>query len=191
MAGARRGRSRPRRAVPAGPRRVKLFVGISLDGFIAGPNEEVDWLFTDRDYGLAAFWKTVDAVLIGRRTYDFMVRQGERSYPGMRNYVFSRTPRRSGQRGVEFVAGDPAEFVRELRGSAGKDIWLCGGARLFAHLLRHDRVDDILLAVHPLVLGGGIALFPPDGPRTPLELVRSTPYETGLVVLEYQVRRGA
>jgi dihydrofolate reductase len=167
-------------------RRVKLFVAMSLDGFIAGPNEEIDWLFTDQDYGFAKFYKSVDTVLIGRKTYDFMLRHSEKSYKGKRNYVFSRSQKVSKHPDVKYVSQDPAKFVRSLRLSRGRDIWLVGGAGLFASLLKRSQVDDIILAVHPVVLGKGIALFPGRSNTVQLKLVSHTNYKTGLVVLHYR-----
>lgn len=164
-----------------------MFVGISLDGYIAGPHEEIDWLFTDQDYGLKAFFKTIDTVLLGRRTYDMMVRLGESSYKGMKNYVFSRKIRKGESPEVEFVSSDAAGFVRALRRSTGKDIWLVGGGELFRYLLRRGLVDDILLAVHPVVLGKGIPLFPQKKPNVRLKVRRARPYNTGLVLVEYRV----
>ncbi len=168
-------------------RRVKLFVAVSLDGFIAGPNGEVHWLFKDQDYGLRAFFETVDTVLLGRKTYDFMLRHVHKAYPGMRNVVFSRTPRRSDHPEVEWVSSDPAGFVAALRRQAGKDIWLCGGGELFAALLEAGQVDDLLLAVHPVVLGAGIPLFARRTRPVELRLERSEAFGTGLQILGYRV----
>jgi dihydrofolate reductase len=168
-------------------RRVKLFVATSLDGFIAGPNEEIDWLFTDQDYGFARFYKSVDTVLIGRKTYDFMLRHGEKSYKGKQNYVFSRSRKVSNSPDVKYVSQDPAKFVRQIRQSKGKDIWLVGGGELFAYLLNRGQVDDIILAVHPTVLGKGIALFPQRSNSVKLKLVGHRNFDTGLVVLHYRV----
>ena len=172
-------------------RRVKLFVAMSLDGFIAGPNEEIDWLFTDQDYGLSKFYKSVDTVLIGRKTYDFMLRHGKKSYKGKENYVFSRSQKVSDSPDVKYVSQGPAKFVRQIRQSKGKDIWLVGGGELFAYLLNRGQVDDIILAVHPTVLGKGIALFPQRSNPVKLKLVTHRNFDTGLVVLHYRVHSKA
>lgn len=169
-------------------RRVKLFIAMSLDGFIAGPKEEINWLFTDQDYGLARFYKSVDTVLIGRKTYDFMLRHGEKSYKGKQNYVFSRSRKVSDSPDVEYVSQAPATFVRQIRKSKGKDIWLVGGGKLFAYLLNRGQIDDIILAVHPVVLGKGILLFPGRSNNMQLKLISHKHFNTGLVILHYRVR---
>ncbi len=168
-------------------RRVKLFVATSLDGFIAGPNGEIHWLFKDQDYGLSAFFRTIDTVLIGRKTYDYMLRHVHKAYPGLRNVVFSHTDRQSEHPEVEWVSRDPAQFVAELRRAPGRDIWLCGGGELFAALLEAGQVDDLLVAVHPIVLGAGIPLFPRRTRPIELRLERSEAFGTGLQVLSYRV----
>lgn len=169
-------------------RRVVMQCAITLDGFIAGPNEEFDWCRGDPGV-MTAFFRTVDTVLIGRRTYDLMVRMGEPSYRGLRNVVFTKSPPAvSGK--TEFVTGNAAAFVRALREEKGKDIWLSGGAALFQSLLAAGVVDDISLAVHPLLLGGGIPLFASDAGRVPLTLTSAQPLKHGLVMLNYIVSAG-
>lgn len=170
-------------------RRVKLCVGTSLDGYIAGPNEEVDWLFTDRDYGMSELYSSIDTVLLGRKTYDFMRRHGHASYKPFHNYVFSRSAHTSEHPDVEWVKDDPAVFVDTLRKGQGKDIWLVGGGELFAYLLDQGQIDDIVLGLHPIILGSGITLYAAVSRSVQLELTRTEPYDTGLVILYYQVRR--
>jgi dihydrofolate reductase len=146
------------------------------------------FLFNDQDYGFAEFYKSVDTALIGRKTYDFMLRHGEKSYKCKRNYVFSHAQKVSKHPDVEYVSQDPAKFVGSLRESRGKDIWLVGCAGLFASLLKRSQVDDIILAVHPVVLGKGIALFPEQSNTVQLKLVSHKNFNTDLVVIHYRVR---
>lgn len=170
-------------------RRVIFFVATSLDGYIAGPDEEVDWLFHDQDYGFAEFLNSIDTVLMGRKTYDFMVRQGQDSYEGKRNYVFSCSDRDIDTPNVTWVTEEPAPFIRRLREEPGGDIWLVGGGRIFANLLQRGGVDELILAVHPLVLGEGIPLFPGRSLRVDLALRDAKVYDSGLVMLHYGVER--
>jgi dihydrofolate reductase len=167
-------------------RRLKLFVAVSLDGYLARQDGSVDWLFTDQDYGMRAFFSSVDTVLIGRKTHDFMVAHGMPAYPGIKNCVFTSARNRDNYGGkVEYVGADPAGFVAALKQRPGKDIWLCGGGSLATPLLAARAVDDVLLAIHPRILGEGMPLFASGLPELPLTLASHTVYETGLVALHY------
>jgi dihydrofolate reductase len=166
-------------------RKVKLSAAVSLDGYAARLDHTFDWIFTDQDYGLSELFRSVDVALIGRKTHDLMVRAGRPSYPGMANYVFSRSKTGS-EGGVEFVSSDLKSFIAGLREKAGKDIWLVGGGQLIRSFLTCGLVDEISLAVHPILLGSGIPLFPPGFPQTSLQLVQYRQYSTGLVESTYK-----
>lgn len=173
-------------------RRVRYFVAMSLDARLAGPNGEIDWLFTDGDYGSRTFFAGVDTALVGRRTYEFMLSMGQRSAPGMATYVFSRTLRQSDYPEVTVVADGAVELVRRLRGAhdgggGGKDIWLVGGGALFGTLLDAGLVDDIQVAVHPIVIGDGLPFVEGATRRAALRLRGLTRYDNGLVALDYEV----
>ena len=170
-------------------RRVKYFVAMSLDGFIAGPQGEVDWLFMDQDYGMTEFYSSIDTVLLGRKTYEFGVSHGARSYPGVTNIVFSRTLRASEYPEVTVVTADAGETIGGLRNQEGKDIWLVGGSQIFRAALRADCVDDVIVAVHPMLLGDGIPLLPTPAEMTHLELTDTTRCSSGLVTMSYSVKR--
>ena len=167
-------------------RAVKLFIACSLDGFIARKDNCVDWLFHDTDYGMSAFYKTVDTVLIGRKTYDLMVRLGLPYYKGKTNYVFSRTRTGVEGEGIHYVSSDIGEFVESLRQRKGKDIWLVGGSVLIDSFLKRHLIDEIILAVHPVILGKGIPLFRGGVAQTDLTLQKCVEYESGLVQLWYR-----
>jgi dihydrofolate reductase len=168
-------------------RRVKLFIATSLDGFIARPDGSVDWLFTDGDFGMKDFFASVDTALIGRKTYDQMVGWGmPQGYDGMTNYVFSRSRRADDGVPVRHVTGDLPGFVRTLKREPGKDIWLVGGGDLVDGFREHDLIDDVILSVHPVLLGDGIPLFPDRHQPMPLLLERCVEYERGLVQLWYR-----
>jgi dihydrofolate reductase len=171
-------------------RRVKLFVATSLDGFIARADGSVDWLYTDGDFGWTAFSASVDAALIGRKTHDQMLRWGHPAYAGMINYVFSRSRRADDGVPVTYVSGELRNFVGRLKRDAGKDIWLVGGACLVDAFREHDLIDDVILSVHPILLGDGIPLFPDRYGNMPLELERCVEYERGLVQLWYRKAGG-
>ena len=168
-------------------RRVKLFIATSLDGFIARADGGVDWLFTDGDFGMKAFFETVDTALIGRKTYDQMIAWGmPAGYEGMTNYVFSRCRRADDDVPVTHVTGDLPRFVGSLKRQEGKDLWLVGGAGLVDAFRELDLIDDVILSIHPILLGDGIPLFPDRHQPMPLVFERCVEYERGLVQLWYR-----
>ena len=186
-------------------RKVKYFVANSLDGFIARPDGAVDWLIMGgTDYGMADFFKLIDTVLLGRKTYELTTPgqgakrkrkaeskkgKGKASFGrGMRSYVFSRTLDKAAHEGVNIVSENAGGFVRSLKAEAGKDIWLMGGGELARSLLAEGVVDEIGLAVHPVLLGTGIPLFPEIGQQVDLELAGCTAHKNGVVQLTYRVK---
>jgi dihydrofolate reductase len=160
-------------------RKVKLFIASSLDGYIAREDGGIDWLFSDADYGYRQFYDSVDTVIMGRKTHELEQKLGVR-HEGKKSYVFSR--RKSGG---EFVH-DAAEFTRQLVQENGKDIWLEGGGEVVSALMDEGLVDEIILSIHPIILGTGIPLFKSKMKEAKLELINSTAYESGLVQLHYQ-----
>lgn len=170
-------------------RRVTYFVASSLDGFIADPDGGVGWLFDDDDYGFTDFLPSVDTVLLGRATYEFMLAHDVRCYDGKENYVFSSTLDAAAFPEVTVVSGGAAPFVAALKEKDGGDIWLVGGGVLFRALLEEGLVDRITVALHPTLLGRGIPILADTGGQTTLRLTGSTPYASGLVALSYEVLR--
>ncbi|HET6202916.1 MAG TPA: dihydrofolate reductase family protein [Planctomycetota bacterium] len=172
-------------------RKVVYYVATSADGFIARPDGDVAWLDRPQPsggYGMVAFYRSVDTVLLGRKTHEVGRRMGQESYAGKRNVVFSRRSRK-GSPGVEFVREDPGAFVRTLRGAAGKDIWLVGGGALAGALLDAAQVDEIVVHVVPILIGEGIPLFAPRRRSASLRLVSSRPFPDGVVRKRYSVSR--
>jgi dihydrofolate reductase len=171
-------------------RHIKYFVANSLDGFISRRDGSVDWLFMDQDYGMTEFFRSVDVTVMGRKTYDKMLElaPGEAFYPGMKNYVFSRTKPEGTRDGVEFVSAEVESWAERVRAESGKDIWLVGGGDLARHFFRKRLVNEIALAIHPRLLGDGAPLFVQPYPETELELVRCEKHATGLVQLFYRVK---
>ena len=169
-------------------RRVFYRVAVSLDGFIAGPNGEIDWIVPDPSADFAALYAGVDTVLLGRRTYELTLQPGAPPWPaGWRIYVCSRTLDAAQPAGVTVINANIAGAVADLRAESGQDIWLFGGGSLFASLLAAGLVDDIELAVMPVLLVDGVPLLAAGAPRSRLKLTRSSASPSGIVNLRYQV----
>jgi dihydrofolate reductase len=162
---------------------------MSLDGFIAGPNAEYDWIVMDPDIDFAALMGRFDTFLIGRKTFEVMRRMGDTAppTPGIRNIVFSRTLRPEDC--PQAIVSDNAErVVADLRTVPGKDIALFGGGELFRSLLSAGLVDEVSVNVIPVLLGGGVPLLPPPADRARLKLKKHRVYEkTGTVGLDYDI----
>lgn len=171
-------------------RRIIAYLATSADGFIARKDGDVGWLDRPQPpggYGMAAFLKSVDTVVFGRKTWDVGRRLGQPSVPGKANYVFTRRPPRQRPDGIQFVQGDVAAFATELRRQKGKDVWLMGGAELFAAFLDAGQLDALVLHVVPVLIGEGIPLLSPARREVPLALVGTRRYSDGLVRLEYSL----
>jgi dihydrofolate reductase len=171
-------------------RRLRYQVAMSLDGYIAGPHGEVDWIVGDPDIDFAALFAQFDTAVMGRKTFLATRQAGGGTPPGLDVVVFSRTLRPAEYPGVAIVDDDPAETVRALKARPGKDIWLFGGGELFRTLLAAGLVDTVEPAVIPVLLGGGIPLLPSPAAGARLALTRQHRFPTsGIVLLEYTVRR--
>jgi dihydrofolate reductase len=171
-------------------RRIRYQVATSLDGYIAGPKGEADWIFTDPEIDFRALYAQFDAILIGRRTFEGMARGKKKpgAMPGMKTLVFSRTLRPRDYPKITIVAEKAEETLAALRAEPGKDIWLFGGGLLFRSLLDAGQVDTVEVAVIPVLLGGGIPLLPPPARQAKLQLTGHKIYQTGIVLLEYAVK---
>ena len=170
-------------------RRIRYQVATSLDGYIAGPKGEADWIIMDPDIDFRAHFAQFDTCLIGRRTFEGMARGKKKpgAMPGMKTFVFSRTLRQRDYPKVTIVADNAEETLTALRAESGKDIWLFGGGMLFRSLLDAGLVDTVEVAVIPVLLGGGTPLLPPLARQTKLKLTGHRVYKTGIVSLEYAV----
>jgi dihydrofolate reductase len=169
-------------------RKVVYSVAMSLDGYVAGPNGEADWIPMDPEFDFSALFARFDTLLIGRKTYEqAKAMGGGPAMPGVTSIVASRTLKPEDCRGATLIGDGLIEHVRALRAESGKDIWLFGGGNLFRSLLDAGLVDEVGVAVVPVLLGGGITLLSP-GNRAKLRLTGSKCYnKTGTVALEYAV----
>lgn len=175
-------------------RKVILGLAVSLDGYIEGPNGEFDWCFTDQDYGMNEFFSRVDAVFMGRKSYELaqqMSADGQDipGMPKMTEYVFSNTLTKA-KEVIIIIKDNIEDEVQRIKNSEGKDIWLFGGALLTSSLMNAGLVDELWLSVHPVLLGSGKPLFSGITKRINLALTDSKTYDTGLVSLKYILKGG-
>jgi dihydrofolate reductase len=171
-------------------RRVRYAVATSLDGYIAGPKGEADWIIMDPEIDFGALFEQFDTFLLGRRTFEAMGPAGQGVSPGTKTFVFSRTLRQQDYPRVTIVAEKAEETVAALRAEPGKDIWLFGGGSLFRSLNDAGLVDTVEVAIMPVLLGGGIPLLLPSAKQTRLKLTSQKVYsKTGIVSLEYSTRQ--
>jgi dihydrofolate reductase len=168
-------------------RRVRYSVVMSLDGYIAGPQGEADWITIDPEVDFTAIFSQFDTLLVGRRTFDAMVTAGRVSMPGMKTIVFSRTLRQEDHPEVAIVMDGQQETLAALKAVPGKDIWLFGGGSLFRSLAEDGLVDTVEVGIVPILLGAGVPLLPSLQKRIKLSLTAHTVHRTGRVYLEYAI----
>ncbi len=170
-------------------RRVRFSVAMSLDGFIAGPAGESDWIVMDPDIDFGALMGAFDTILLGRITYEATRGHAGGGMPGMSTVVFSNTLRQVDCPGI-VVSSDPGQTLSTIRKQDGKDIWLFGGGKLFHSLLELELVDSVEVSVIPVLLGGGLPLLPHPSKYGKLQLTNHRVYpKTGTVALEYVPKR--
>ena len=169
-------------------RQLRYSVAASLDGYIAGPNGEFDWIIVDPEIDFAAMYAGFGGLVMGRRSYEVFVATGGAVGPALPTYVYSRSLPPGGRDGVTFAA-DAASHVSELKKVDGKPLWLWGGGELFRELAQAGLVDGVDVAVIPILLGGGTPILPTPVPRMSLQLRSHRLYAaTGTLFLEYDVR---
>ncbi len=174
-------------------RRIVLQVAVSLDGYIEGPQGEYDWCFMDQDYGMSDFTKTIDTIFMGRKTYELMKDMPINpddpmmaAWAHISTFVFSNSPGIGvDETKYNWVTGDTIAWIKEYKQNEGKDIWLFGGALFTAFLIQNHLVDELQLAVHPVLLGGGKSFIQHIDHRLSLKLIDTKVYNTGLVMMKY------
>jgi dihydrofolate reductase len=180
-------------------RRIVVYIATSADGFIARPDGDVEWLNRmprGQDYGIGAFYKTIDTILWGRKTYDWLLayfkRRGKTKGlfdAKVANYVFSRKPPKRVAPGAQFVSEPVKRFAKRLRATPGKNIWMMGGGGLIASFLDAGEIDEFDIHVMPVLIGKGIPLVAPRHRDVPLRLRACRKYPDGVVRLRYEVVR--
>ena len=174
-------------------RRVVLYIAMSLDGFIAGPNDDMSFLSLveqpGEDYGYARFVETVDTVILGRRTYDWVMTQvDEFPHANKVSYVITKTAKENIGT-THFYSGDLKELVAKLKNDEGKNIFVDGGSQIVHELLKDNLIDEIIISVIPVLLGNGIRLFQTGSIYQKLEHVSTEQYKSGLTQLHYMCKR--
>jgi len=173
-------------------RKVTFGGANSLDNYFARKDDSVDWLRWSNEAAsvMKDFWKTIDTVVMGRRTYEVALRMGAGggAYPGVKNYVFSRTMKQKPGSNVEIISEDAAEFVRKLKSQKGKDICVMGGGLLAKSLLEANLIDEIGFNIHPVLLGSGIPLFHEMNHQIDLELIDFKAFRNGTLLVSYRVK---
>ena len=180
-------------------RKIIVYIATSADGYIARPDGDVEWLNRRPrtvDYGMREFYPTVDTILWGRKTYEWLLNYHKKKGKTkglfdakLANYVFSRTPPKRAASGAEFVTESVKAFARRLRTTPGKHIWMMGGGGLIASFLDAGEIDEFDIHVIPVFIGEGIPLVAPRHRDVPLHLRSSKKYLDGVVRLRYQVTR--
>ncbi|OJW80215.1 MAG: dihydrofolate reductase [Bacteroidetes bacterium 46-16] len=173
-------------------KKVILYIAMSLDGYIARENNELDFLkIVERageDYGYYDFIKNIDTVVMGRKTYDMVLDFGiPFPHKDKKCYVLTRSKSGSDEN-VTFYNGALDKLISELRRKEGKDIFIDGGAETVNELLQLKLIDKLIISVIPVLLGNGIKLFNGGRPEQKLELLRSSTFSSGLVQLWYEVK---
>lgn len=168
-----------------------MFIATSLDGYITGENESLEWLFQvegEGDNGIGEFYDTVDTILMGRKTYDWIIQYEKGAFPyrGKECYVFTRSAKADTEY-VSFVNESPAQLVNKLKSKEGKVIWLVGGGELLHDFLKENLVDELIMTVAPVILGSGTPLFGKGGVESRLALKRVRQFNQ-FVELSYEVK---
>ncbi|UPK69080.1 dihydrofolate reductase family protein [Chitinophaga filiformis] len=176
-------------------RKISLFIATSLDGYIAKPNDDLSFLKLvekeGEDYGYREFTDTIDTLIIGRRTYDYVLKEiGPSHYDNGQRDVYVITKNKRPQLGrTTFYTGSLTELVDRLKSESGKNIYCDGGAEVINELLKSDLIDEFIISIVPVLLGNGIRLFQDGRPEQTLEFITAKTFETGLIQLHYKRKK--
>ena len=167
-------------------KKIVLYIACSLDGYIARKTGDVDWLFTDQDYGYSEFYKTIGTIIMGNTTYKQVLSFGDFPYKNTDCFVFSRSQNETRDENVVFVDDDVRHFVENLTLKNNKKIWLLGGGMMINEFLTYDLIDEFIISIQPILLGKGIPLFKENFNEKQLKLLDIKSYDSGLVQVHYQ-----
>ena len=175
------------------PRKVIVEIAVTADGYIARRDGDVSWLDRPQpkgQYGMVAFFNSIDTILWGRKTYTKGIEMGMKAggfSPKVRNYVFSRDTAGPLLQGFELVGEPIRKFMRRLRSRPGKDIWMMGGGEIIGSFLDEQEIDEFSIKVIPILIGDGIPLIKPQHRSIPLKLLSTKKFSDGVVQLHYRV----
>jgi len=171
-------------------RKVILYIATSLDGYIAKPNDDLSFLSivekAGEDYGYSEFIKSVDTVILGRKTYDWVMTQvAEFPHADKKTYVITRSQRQAIGK-TQFYSGNLKNLILKLKEEPGKDIFIDGGAEIVNELLKENLIDEFIISLIPILVGNGVRLFKDDRPEQQLNLISTKQFEKGLTQLHYK-----
>lgn len=171
-------------------RKVSFGGANSLDNYIARKDGAYDWILWSKEAAayMKEYWRTIDTMVMGRKTYEVARGNGSAGYSGIKTYVFSRTLKEIPDKGVELIKEDVAKFVRKLKKQQGKDICVMGGGELAKPLFEADLIDELGFNIHPVLLGAGIPLFHEMKRQINLELLECQRFKNGCVLVTYRVK---
>lgn len=169
-------------------RKIILNLAMSLDGYIEGPNGEYDWCFADQDYGMTEFLGNTDAIFLGRKSYETLMAAYPEMFAALKMYVFSDTLTHVEGNNEIITNADFQQRIAEIRHQPGANIWLYGGAELVSAFITHNQINELMLSVHPTILGAGKPLFTDIKERTDLVLLKSEQFSSGLIQLTYALK---
>ena len=168
--------------------KISCFIASSLDNYISGPQDELDWLFQDQDYGYSAYYDSVDCIVMGARTYEVLSGFGDWPYPDKPCWIFSSSEEEHDSDNLHFVHGAPEKVIAKLEQAGYQHAWLVGGGRLIKTFRELDLIDDYILSWHPVLLGEGKPLFEATRCMQELNLLSHTVYDSGLLQVHYSRR---
>lgn len=170
-------------------RKVILYIAMSVDGYIAKPNDDLSFLSIvekdGEDYGYAEFVNSVDTIIMGRKTYEWVTHHHVYPHQDKTSYIITKSQKENVNE-IHFYNGDLSELIQMLKSQEGKNIYCDGGAQIANELFRLDLIDEMILSVIPIFLGDGIKLFQDNRPEKRLKLIDQKAFESGLVQLHYQ-----